>query len=118
MSILANAGDKRICPLCGEGLKKVTSNKGNTFLKCKNNGFLEESKATTCEFMFDTAPAILKSQKNVSKVLTEAEILAILNGDKVVKGAGMFYIDGVPDIQDDKRYWLHYTFKEAVVEDF
>jgi hypothetical protein len=118
MAIVPNAGDKKICPLCGEKLKKVTSNKGNKFVKCSKNGFLEENKATTCEFMFDTSPAILKGQKNISKELADAEILSILNGDKVVKGAGIFYIDGKPDIVEDKRYWLHYTFKEAVVEDF
>lgn len=114
--IIEQAGTNRLCPLCGTGLKKVTSNKGKSYIKCKNNGFMEDGKATTCEFMFDTKPKILEKQK-VGE-LTEAEIISILNGDKVIKGAGMFYIDGKPDIVEDKRFWLHYDFKEAVIEDF
>jgi hypothetical protein len=114
--IIENAGSNRVCPLCGTGLKKVTSNKGKTYIKCKNNGFLEDGKATTCEFMFDTKPKILEKQRIGE--LTEAEIISVLNGDKVIKGAGSFYIDGNPSIIDEKRYWLHYEFKEAVVEDF
>lgn len=114
--IVENAGTNRICPLCGNGLKKVTSNKGRSFIKCKSNGFMEDGKATTCEFMFDTRPKILEKQR-VGE-LSEAEIISILNGDKVIKGAGYFFIDGLPDIVEDKRFWLHYEFKEAKVEDF
>lgn len=48
------------------------------------------------------------------RVVSEAEIISILNGDKVIKGAG-YFIDGLPDIVEDKRFWLHYEFKKAVV---
>ena len=61
--IIEQAGTNRLCPLCGTGLKKVTSNKGKSYIKCKNNGFMEDGKATTCEFMFDTKPKILEKQK-------------------------------------------------------
>lgn len=116
MEIKENAGTNKICPICGERLKKVTSNKGRTYIKCKNNGFMEDDKATNCDFMFDTRPKILEKQKIGE--LTQAEIISILNGDKVIKGAGTFYIDGIPEIIEDKRYYLHYDFREAIVEDF
>ncbi|MGE0793548.1 MAG: hypothetical protein AB7V77_05215 [Candidatus Woesearchaeota archaeon] len=114
--MIENAGTQKICPLCGDSLKKVTSNKGRNYIKCKSNGFMEDGKATTCEFMFDTRPKILEKQRIGE--LTQAEIISILNGDKVIKGAGFFYIDGRPDIVEDKRFWLHYDFKEAIVQDF
>ncbi|WP_420061074.1 hypothetical protein ACOAK2_12250 (plasmid) [Aliarcobacter butzleri] len=121
MSIIIkpNAGDKKICPICGEKLVRITSNKGKQYVKCSKNGFLEETtKATSCEFSIDLKPAIIAKNKN--NELTDIEVIALLNGEKVKKGAGHFYIDGIPDIPkgSEKKYYVHFTFDEAVVEDF
>lgn len=113
MAIIENAGDKKICPICGGGLKKVATNKGKEFIKCEHNGMLEEGKPTTCEFVIDMQPKILEKE-----TLSKNDAILLLNGHRVKKSSGEFYIDGKPKVIEGKKYYIHFEFEKAVVEDF
>lgn len=113
MALIANAGDKKICPICGGGLKKVVSNKGKEFVKCANNGMLEEGKATTCEFVIDMQPKVLSKG-----VLSKNDALLLLNGYRVKKSNGELYISYEPKIIEGRKYYVQFEYEKAVVEDF
>lgn len=115
-TMIEKAGDKKVCPICGSGLKKVTNNKGKGFVKCSKNGVFEEGVSTTCEFMIDTMPKVIEKEKD--KELKQGDIIALLNGEKVKKGSGHFFINGIPDVHEGKKYYVKYEFNKAVVEDF
>lgn len=113
MALKKEAGDKKICPICGEGLKKVISNKGKEFIKCAKNGMLEEGKPTTCEFVIDMQPKVLSKE-----VLTKNDALILLNGHRVKKSNGEFFISDIPKIVDGRKYYVQFEYEKAVVEDF
>lgn len=106
-----------VCPVCGSGISKMTTTKGDVYFKCKENKF-ENGVQSGCDFML--TPKI-SANANVAKTKFEdAEIKKLLAGERIADKAGnTFYLDGKnPNVVNGNKFYLKIEYAPTISEDF